>query len=122
MYLIKSTRSYTRYWGDSTHIFFFFFQAEDGIRDIGVTGVRRVLFRSPASVGKHSQCFFNDLLWTLKNGQAFVRVQSKSLKKHCECLPTEAGSAFPALSTNSAFRSEERRVGKESRSRWSPYH
>jgi len=26
--------------------FFFFFQAEDGIRDIGVTGVRRVLFRS----------------------------------------------------------------------------
>src|SRR3712207_9089665 len=27
--------------------FFFFFQAEDGIRDIGVTGVRRVLFRSP---------------------------------------------------------------------------
>jgi len=27
-------------------LFFFFFQAEDGIRDIGVTGVRRVLFRS----------------------------------------------------------------------------
>src|SRR5882757_11279757 len=26
--------------------FFFFFQAEDGIRDIGVTGFRRVLFRS----------------------------------------------------------------------------
>src|SRR3712207_165691 len=25
---------------------FFFFQAEDGIRDIGVTGVQRVLFRS----------------------------------------------------------------------------
>ena len=28
-------------------IFFFFFQAEDGIRDHCVTGVRRVLFRSP---------------------------------------------------------------------------
>src|SRR2546430_15409414 len=26
--------------------FFFFFQAEDGIRDLTVTGVRRVLFRS----------------------------------------------------------------------------
>jgi len=25
---------------------FFFFQAEDGIRDIGVTGVQTVLFRS----------------------------------------------------------------------------
>src|SRR3712207_428924 len=29
---------------------FFFFQAEDGIRDIGVTGVRRVLFRSQLSL------------------------------------------------------------------------
>jgi len=29
--------------------FFFFFQAEDGIRDIGVTGFRRVLFRSSYS-------------------------------------------------------------------------
>src|SRR6266446_794998 len=29
-------------------IFFFFFQAEDGIRDYKVTGVRRVLFRSKA--------------------------------------------------------------------------
>src|SRR5476651_1325727 len=33
-------------------LFFFFFQAEDGIRDIGVTGVRRVLFRSP---GDHTR-------------------------------------------------------------------
>src|SRR5687768_6281271 len=30
----------------SCSIFFFFFQAEDGIRDVAVTGVRRVLFRS----------------------------------------------------------------------------
>ena len=29
--------------------------------------------------------------------------------------PTVAGAAYPA-------RSEERRVGKECRSRWSPYH
>src|SRR5206468_8465185 len=28
-------------------LFFFFFQAEDGIRDLIVTGFRRVLFRSP---------------------------------------------------------------------------
>src|SRR5258707_2907028 len=28
------------------HFLYFFFQAEDGIRDIGVTGFRRVLFRS----------------------------------------------------------------------------
>src|SRR5688572_33235228 len=30
--------------------FFFFFQAEDGIRDLTVTGVRRVLFRAPVRV------------------------------------------------------------------------
>src|SRR6266478_1399216 len=30
----------------SEYLFFFFFQAEDGIRDLTVTGVRRVLFRS----------------------------------------------------------------------------
>src|SRR5205809_3978596 len=29
-------------------VFFFFFQAEDGIRDVAVTGFRRVLFRSNA--------------------------------------------------------------------------
>src|SRR6185295_2408361 len=32
-------------------LFFFFFQAEDGIRDIGVTGVQTCLFRSAAGVG-----------------------------------------------------------------------
>ena len=29
---------------------------------------------------------------------------------------------YSARETNSAERSEERRVGKECRSRWSPYH
>src|SRR5438046_5893763 len=32
---------------------FFFFQAEDGIRDWSVTGVQRVLFRSPALTREH---------------------------------------------------------------------
>src|SRR5438445_10300122 len=32
-------------------LLFFFFQAEDGIRDIGVTGVQSVLFRSPTLMG-----------------------------------------------------------------------
>src|SRR5690606_39872847 len=34
----------------ATGFIFFFFQAEDGIRDFHVTGVRRVLFRSPEAV------------------------------------------------------------------------
>ena len=30
--------------------------------------------------------------------------------------------SIPHISTGDIFRSEERRVGKECRSRWSPYH
>mgnify|MGYP007078654109 CR=1 FL=1 len=44
------------------------------------------------------------------------------------CSPALKKSGFlaysdsPNMSTNSLERSEERRVGKECRSRWSPYH
>src|SRR5256714_5805416 len=37
-------------------IIFFFFQAEDGIRDKLVTGVRRVLFRSQHRAGRSDEC------------------------------------------------------------------
>ena len=33
-----------------------------------------------------------------------------------------ASNAYPALEEKVVLRSEERRVGKECRSRWSPYH
>src|ERR1039457_6873084 len=38
-------------------VFFFFFQAEDGIRDYKVTGFRRVLFRSIVSTTVVFGCF-----------------------------------------------------------------
>ena len=34
----------------------------------------------------------------------------------------EVGSGFPLMLIPGGGRSEERRVGKECRSRWSPYH
>src|SRR2546430_9825464 len=37
-------------------------------------------------------------------------------------LSLAAGPRFNALAKQAAARSEERRVGKECRSRWSPYH
>src|SRR2546427_5021059 len=38
-------------------MFFFFFQAEDGIRDLTVTGVQRVLFRSmPVTIAAPTTC------------------------------------------------------------------
>src|SRR5215217_4263655 len=71
---------------------FFFFQAEDGIRDIGVTGVQTCALPISAPTSP-SRCSRVRRRW--------------------------AASCDPA---RWRARSEERRVGKECRSRWSPYH
>src|SRR2546427_8008104 len=71
----------------------FFFQAEDGIRDLTVTGVQT--------------CALPIL-------QTRLPIASAS-----------ASSARARTCSTTCFawkRSEERRVGKECRSRWSPYH
>src|SRR5438874_13387073 len=67
----------------------FFFQAEDGIRDLYVTGVQTCAL--PICVGQ--------LAYTWNNGVGDDR-------------SWPSGFTIP--------RSEERRVGKECRSRWSP--
>src|SRR5687767_12513645 len=81
--------------------FFFFFQAEDGIRDKLVTGVQTCALP----------------IWKLlaKGGTIAICPEGVS---HDEpgLRPIKTGAARIAL------RSEERRVGKECRSRWSPYH
>src|ERR1017187_7570907 len=45
-----------------------------------------------------------------------------NLRKLCDREPTEAVLIRHAGGSAAHFRSEERRVGKECRSRWSPYH
>src|SRR5215217_6025084 len=70
----------------------FFFQAEDGIRDIGVTGVQTCAL--PIS-------------------------RSPSGSRPAARAPAAAARS---RSCGGDARSEERRVGKECRSRWSPYH
>src|SRR3712207_8964371 len=90
---------------------FFFFQAEDGIRDIGVTGVQT--------------CASSDLL-PLSFWKEFVFLLLLPLsilltpQKVASCQPRQSCKMF--LCQKSRDRSEERRVGKECRSRWSPYH
>src|SRR5690606_39899195 len=80
-------------------VLFFFFQAEDGIRDFHVTGVQTCAL--PISCGRSRP------------------------RPACHS-PTPASSPAPTRRTASASpwwpRSEERRVGKECRSRWSPDH
>src|SRR2546422_4193776 len=74
-------------------LLFFFFQAEDGIRDVAVTGVQTCA----------------------------LPISSQPVSA-VPCLPThQVRNPFFSSSSN-ADRSEERRVGKECRSRWSPYH
>src|SRR2546425_9495139 len=83
-------------------IFFFFFQAEDGIRDKLVTGVQT--------------CALPILLVKIDKNQLEARAQ---IKENSEQIK-ENSEQIKALTVE--VRSEERRVGKECRSRWSPYH
>src|SRR6476620_2053853 len=68
----------------------FFFQAEDGIRGMGVTGVQTCALPISSAAARCARC------------------------RSRRSTPS-ARSAMPR-------RSEERRVGKECRSRWPPYH
>ena len=78
---------------------FFFFQAEDGIRDWSVTGVQTCAL--PISI----ELVIKDQLPIAQNDEIKVQL-----------LAPHYTEDTPQL------RSEERRVGKECRSRWSPYH
>src|SRR5687768_18601374 len=83
---------------------FFFFQAEDGIRDVAVTGVQTCalpIFRDGAPVGGRRA----RLARCLSGGRGGGR-----------------GRCGRVVGVRTAVRSEERRVGKECRSRWAPYH
>src|SRR2546430_3807289 len=96
----------------------FFFQAEDGIRDLTVTGVQTCalpicrLLRHAVGDGSARGL---DQLRRLGAGQRRQRPRDDV------SLPRERPLAFRRHRLREG-RSEERRVGKECRSRWSPYH
>ena len=79
--------------------FFFFFQAEDGIRDWSVTGDQTCAL----------PIYSNNQFCPLSPPHMFVAQKLSS-------------SAYIEENNEMIGRSEERRVGKECRSRWSPYH
>src|SRR2546430_3404845 len=94
--------------------FFFFFQAEDGIRDLTVTGVQTCAL--PISLCLRKTSFTGAPAFALaasRSGGTPARRPSVSPKS----IAIWASNSFAT-----ARRSEERRVGKECRSRWSPYH
>src|SRR5687767_15214293 len=96
------------------YFFFFFFQAEDGIRDKLVTGVQT------CALPILNPCPFRQARSSLRF--------TKRTRIHRQ--PEAWDGGFPRYSIGSAaggsrgglaVRSEERRVGKECRSRWSTY-
>src|SRR5438309_8444777 len=86
----------------SAMLLFFFFQAEDGIRDGTVTGVQTCALpispRRSQPLSCPSPVASEDCMSSLIIGVIFI------------------------VGGLSGQRSEERRVGKECRSRWSPEH
>src|SRR6266853_2927360 len=103
--------------------FFFFFQAEDGIRDLTVTGVQTCAL--PISIK-------NQITLPKAIVTPFGEVEYFDVSTDGECIilrplrrsrADEVRARLAQLGIDEQdVRSEERRVGKECRSRWSPYH
>src|SRR2546429_2331167 len=97
---------------------FFFFQAEDGIRDVAVTGVQTCAL--PILWRVHDRESAGPLALVPRRVFRERRLQSfANSVRFSKRAPLLLGSARPLRQD---VRSEERRVGKECRSRWSPYH
>src|SRR5258707_2250492 len=97
----------------------FFFQAEDGIRDIGVTGVQTCALPIWRLWGRSLLSAQN----ALESGVARVSIYGDPAIYDSAVFPwaAEVEAGWKRIRAE-LDRSEERRVGKECRSRWSPYH
>src|SRR3712207_8263395 len=100
-------------------MWFFFFQAEDGIRDIGVTGVQTCALPICVNVG---QPVVGDEVVHHRDGTHLRATIAITHLDSVGLTPPHFLIQCEELSPSAATRSEERRVGKECRSRWSPYH
>src|SRR5205085_8251101 len=92
----------------------FFFQAEDGIRDLTVTGVQTCalpIYFQPVESAQSPGDLVDD---AAHRRHVRFRVIDHPLRQRLAV--DEFGDHIKIIT-----RSEERRVGKECRSRWSPY-
>src|SRR5256885_4710464 len=105
------------YHGSRSVLFFFFFQAEDGIRDYKVTGVQTCALPIcdpppdpfPGAGPRQPTTRLRD-----------IRMAERTTRLGATTRGAEPDDA--RIPQRGPSRSEERRVGKECRSRWSPYH
>src|SRR2546429_6448481 len=97
---------------------FFFFQAEDGIRDVAVTGVQTcALPISERELRDQRAAFLENLKRELTVVARIESIQPGTHHRNCPAARFQRAAMRGRID-----RSEERRVGKECRSRWSPYH
>src|SRR5256885_8093123 len=93
---------------------FFFFQAEDGIRDYKVTGVQTcalpISFEFVVVLAEAFDHGIEDLSEVSHFSSSARRQSGRQVAGGHLCRGARQA------------RSEERRVGEEGRSRWSPYH
>src|SRR2546429_2944926 len=98
-------------------MYFFFFQAEDGIRDVAVTGVQTCAL----------PIYFDGvpvLPQEIDSAADLPKITQALLDRgyKAEDIKKILGGNLLRVFREVERRSEERRVGKECRSRWSPYH
>src|SRR5256885_12118970 len=105
--------------GDEERVYDFFFQAEDGIRDYKVTGVQTCalpIYRLGIRDRIHLTFIEREpQLPRGKHAPAHVLARIDPVRAQNSVRENKRRRAH-------ARRSEERRVGEEGRSRWSPYH
>src|SRR2546430_17653674 len=124
--------------GAASHVSVFFFQAEDGIRDLTVTGVQTCALpiSSDALFAHLGGDAGDSTSWRLGVSWLDARSTDRAYDD-VDQLGAPVTNAFTGTSRTwiadgtlkwaphgdpTYHRSEERRVGKECRSRWSPYH
>src|SRR5256886_317210 len=95
----------------------FFFQAEDGIRDLTVTGVQTCALPISPSTAPNQLPKPHEVKTFLDE---YVIGQEQTKKKLAVAVYNHYKRIY--MNRQRTGRSEERRVGKECRSRWSPYH
>src|SRR3712207_7783029 len=98
-----------------------FCQAEDGIPDIGVTGVQTCAL--PISDRVAIDAFGGDALATATLDRVVEAEHHGTVRRESlDQQPQQQPGGQPRSPDRLVQRSEERRVGHECRSRWSSYH
>src|SRR5207249_9741861 len=98
--------------------FFFFFQAEDGIRDRNVTGVQTCALPIYSGYrGRYRRNRGARATVARPEDRRVARTRAHPPRSECS-RPAAETESRRGVRSRSRFRSEERRVGKECRSWW----